>query len=451
VSGGEQQDPPQRPGVTDPREPDDAVASPRPRERVLHNTVSIVIARAGMVVFHVFAAAKQARHLGEKEWGRFGFLLSSMEVFRVLTNFGIDLAAIRRLAVGNRSPQQVVRHLLLIKVVLASCGVGAVLAASYILDSFAQNRGLLLLLAVGLYAIGFTNSLIVRFQAEHSMERLIPVQFIVGGLYLGAVYVACWRGLRVPGFIGVFVGYEFALLLLTFIAFKITWHGRVEAPAPRGFDRGLAWGVFSQGVPVGLLELIVVLYSRLGVFLLEHYVDLEAVGRYYIAIKVTEPLITVAGALSMSVYPVMSRLAEAGRGGEMRRRFARYSLRSALMSCALAGVLTLLAPRLLAVIRPEYATAASALIALAWAAAFMFQNQLSTSMINSFGKFHYVTGVAAANLCVYLCLGLWLIPRLGTLGAGLATLGTEGLNALIQLTLVLILLSRMVRSEGRPS
>jgi O-antigen/teichoic acid export membrane protein len=79
----------------------------------------------------------------------------------------------------------------------------------------------------------------------------------------------------------------------------------------------------------------------------------------------------------------------------------------------------------------------------------MFQNQLSTSMINSFGKFHYVTGVAAANLCVYLCLGLYLIPRLGTLGAGLATLGTEGLNALIQLTLVLILLSRMVRSEAR--
>lgn len=418
---------------------------PRPRERVFRNTIAILAARASSVVFHVLAAMKQARHLGEKEWGLFGYLLSSMEIFRVLTNFGLDIVAIRRMAVGKRSPRDVVRHLLVVKSLLATVGCGAVYALSFVFEGYAQHRGLLLVLAVGLYAVAFTGSTTVRFQAEHQMERLIPVQFLAGAFYLAGVYAASSQGIRVSGFVMIWVGYEFVTLALTALAYRLTWSRRTDSPGAPGFDRRLAWRIFYQGVPVGLLELIVVVYSRLGVFLLEHYGNLEAVGKYYIAIKVTEPLLAIAGALSISAYPVMSRLAEQGEGSEMRRRFLRYAARSALLSCSIAALLTLLAEPLLGTIKPEYVGAAGALVALSWATVFMFQNQLSTSMINSFGKFHYVTGFAAMNLGIYLAFSLALIPRLGVLGAGLSTFGTEGINAFVQLVTVFLLLRHVIR------
>jgi len=413
-----------------------------PRERVFLNTVSTIAARVASDAFLILAALKQAAYLGEEGWGLYGYLISSMEVFRVLTNFGLDVVALRLMAVRHHTPRAILRHLILLKTLLSIGGAVAVAVLSLFVPRFAEYRGLLLLLAVGLFPVGYLNSVTVRFQAEHRMERLIPVQFASGVLYLGAIYAAIAAGLGVAGFIVIYFGYEVLALALTMVAARLTWRPDGEPPAG-GLDRKLLGTIFRQGVPVGLLMLIVVAYSRLGVFLLEHYGHLAAVGHYYIAIKVSEPLLAIAGALSMSAFPVLSRLAEGGKGAELRRRFALYSVRSALLSAAVAVLLTLLGGHLLRLINPEYIAARGALIALSWATAFMFQNQLSTATINSFGKYHYVTGFAAVNLCTYLALALALVPRLGPTGAGLSSLGTEALNTLIQLVAVAVLLRRL--------
>jgi len=97
-------------------------------------------------------------------------------------------------------------------------------------------------------------------------------------------------------------------------------------------------------------------------------------------------------------------------------------------------------------IQPEYGGASGALTALAWATVFMFQNQLSTSVINAFGKFHYVTVICAINLAVFLALSYRLVPGFGATGAALSLLGTEGFNAVLQLATVSALLKRMGRA-----
>jgi len=155
--------------------------------------------------------------------------------------------------------------------------------------------------------------------------------------------------------------------------------------------------------------------------------------------------LALAGAFSMSAFPVLSRLVAAGNAVETPRRFAMYSVRSALVCSAAAAALTIWGTGLLVWIQPESRGASGALTALAWATVCMFQNQLSTAMINAFGKFHYVTVICAVNLVAFLGLSALLLPRFGATGAALSLLGTEGLNTVLQLVTVGVLLRRMGR------
>ena len=411
-------------------------------ERVLWNTVAIIVARILADAFNVLVALKMARHLGDKQWGLYGYLLSSLEVFRTLTNFGLDIVAVRIMALDEHHPRTVTRHLMAIKTALCLLGVLAILATTLVLERFGTNRTLVMLLAASLFPIAYTASVTVRFQAEHAMDRLIPVQFVVGAVYLGAVYWVAAMGWRLGGLVSVYVAYTFLLFTLTGLMARRVWPPAGDRGAARLSFR-LGREILIKGIPVGLLALIVVLYSRLSIFMLERYGGLEVVGHYFTAIKVSEPLLMIASALGTSAFPVLSRMAERGDHASLKGRFLLYSWRSCLLSAGVALVMTFLAGDILGLVKPEYRAASGALIALSWATVFMFQNQLSTYVINSFGKYHYVTVFAVVNLCVFLALSFILIPRYGSTGAGLSTFGTEGINTLVQLVAVTILIRRM--------
>jgi len=424
--------------------------TPAPRkkvERVMWNTVAIVAARVLADVFNVLVALKMARHLGDKQWGLYGYLLSSMEVFRTLTNFGLDIVAVRMMALDEYHPRTVTRHLMAIKTILCFLGLFGILGTTLVLERFGANREHVMLLAASLFPIAYTASVTVRFQAEHAMDRLIPVQFVVGAVYLGAVYWVASMGWRIGGLVCAYVAYTFLMFTLTGLMARRVW-----PPAGDRGAAGLSWNlgrdIFVKGIPVGLLALIVVLYSRLSIFMLERYGGLEVVGHYFTAIKVSEPLLMIASALGASAFPVLSRMAERGDKASLKGRFLLYSWRSCLLSAGVALVITFFASDILALVKPEYVAASGALIALSWATVFMFQNQLCTYVINSFGKFHYVTVFAVVNLCVFLILAFTLIPRYGSTGAGLSTLGTEGINTLVQLVAVTILIRRMKAATG---
>ena len=70
---------------------------------------------------------------------------------------------------------------------------------------------------------------------------------------------------------------------LSFRTAAIVWLLALLAPLYETY-----FGPTKELASVGLLGLIVVLYSRLGIFMLESYGGLEVVGHYFIAIKVSD-------------------------------------------------------------------------------------------------------------------------------------------------------------------
>jgi O-antigen/teichoic acid export membrane protein len=421
------------------------------RERVLVNTIATVVGQAAGDGCLLVAALVQIRALEPAAWGLFGLLLSAFEVLRVLTDAGLHSVGIRLLAIGARPPRFVLRHVLLIKTILCVAGLLVVGGVSAWVPVFSAHRGSVWLLGTAMFPIAYAAGLTLRFQAEHRMDRLIAPRGVAGGLYLAGVSAGAWVGLGVQGYIAIYVAYQFLLWIATAIASRRTWPAGSDAPVAIRPDWPFARATARQASSVALLMVFVIAYSRLGVFFLERFRSLATVGAYYAAVKLTEPLLALAGAFSMSAFPVLARLVAGKDMAATRRRFVGFSVRAAAFTGSIAAVMSLGGRDLLRWIQPEFVAASGALAALAWATACMFQNQLSTAMINSFGKFHYVTVICAINLVVFLGLSYLLVPRFGATGAGLSLLGTEALNVVLQLATIRVLLRRPVASSLQPA
>jgi len=404
---------------------------------VLRNAAALLIGRALGQIVRAVAVLWAAAHLGPGGWGVFGYLVASLDIFKVLTNFGLDTAAIRAFALSRDAPRATERAVATLKVGTAALGFVLVAIVALLASGYQGYRGWMILLGVTLLPQAFTATLTARFQAEHAMERLIVVQIVTGVVYLGAVYLLVHAGSGVGGFIVLLVVLELVSLLATFGIWRRTFAraAATATSAARGFRATLA-PLVRQAVPLGAVELLSMVYSRLGVFLLEHFHGHDATGRFYAAMKIADPLVIIGGAIAISALPVLSRLAAEHRTRDVVRLFVRYSVGSAVLACVLAAIVSFYSADVLRLLRPQYVAGAPALSALAWATAFMLQNQLSSTVLYAYGKFHYVAACAAFNLLVCIALGLWLVPMWGVAGAGLAALGTEGLNAIVQLTLV---------------
>jgi O-antigen/teichoic acid export membrane protein len=425
-----------------PDEPPLSTPTAGPRERVLANTIAAVVSQAASDGCLLLAALVQIRSLDPQAWGLFGLLLAFYEVVRVLTDAGLHSVGIRQLAIGVRPPRVVLQHILLLKTLLCIAGLIVAAGVAALVPAFSANRSSVWLLGAALFPVAYAAGLVLRFQAEHRMDRVIAPRAVAGALYLAAVFAGARAGVGVAGYIGIFVAYQFVLWLATAVVSRRTWPRESDAQVPDRPDWTFARATARQASSVAVLMVLVIAYSRLGVFLLGRVGTLETVGQYYAAVKLTEPLLALAGAFSMSAFPVLARLVAGGDLKTAQRRFIRYSLRSAAFTCALAAAISLGGRELLRWMQPEMVGASGALAALAWATVCMFQNQLSTSMINSFGKFHYVTVICAINLAVFLGLSHLLLPLLGATGAGLSLLGTEAFNVVLQLSTVAALLHR---------
>jgi PST family polysaccharide transporter len=405
---------------------------PDSSRKVLSNSAATLVGRALNTLFRFLSTLVAARHLGPEAWGFFGILVSTTEAMRALANFGLDPALVRWLSVHHDSAGHIMRRVLWLKTILAAIAVAAI--AGYGLVHFGANHSTLLLLALAATFVpfGWTQSLIPRFQAVHAMHQLIPVQVAVGGGYLAVMFGACELGIGVPGFVALAVAYEFVL----FAATALTVRRKLPKVLTRAPATHSMWELFVEGLPLGFIVVATIIYGRTGIFFLEKANDLAQVGNLYLAMRITEQVGAVAGALAVSALPVFSRLAMERQIDRIRPQFRRFSLMGFAFSiCVMLGVIFVSRP-LIGILKPAYLPMYEPLVVLSFAAAFMVQNQLSSGLLYAFGQYRYVAACGAINLVVNVLLAWLLIPRYGATGAAFATVGTEGLNCVLQLLLV---------------
>lgn len=367
-----------------------------------------------------------SRGLRPDELGTFALVVMSVELARQLIEMGTNTATVQQLAGRERSDWgPTVAAGLALRLLLAVLAF-ALIAAVALHPALRDRAPLFWLGGVTLFTGAVTAALTAPFQASRDMPRLVPFHLAAAAVYLGLVTWGVLHHWGVVGFLAALVAQEVLVLACTAARFAGRYPLRLSGLVARA--RTLA----RSGAALGLLGVIVLLYFRLDIFMLEAMRGSEAVGQYALAFRITEALLLLAGAVSASAFPRFVELRRSGSDVELARAFARVYRSVVVVGAVVAVGVSFSAPLLLPRFLPAYTEAAALIAVLGWSTVFMFANIQTADLLVAVGRTRTVTIVAAVNLGVNVAANLLLIPRYGAMGAAIATVVTEGANTGIQ-------------------
>ena len=179
------------------------------------------------------------------------------------------------------------------------------------------------------------------------------------------------------------------------------------------------WDEWRFVATIGITNVISLLNYRASLFLVEHFHGLKVVGTYSVSVTVAELLWLLSSSVTVSAY---------SRIGNPDHRIASTMTVQAVRINVLATLVA--APVLLLgawwglplVMGPAYAASLVPLAALLpGVAAYAAASSLSAFYTNHLGKPHLSGMIAGLSLAVSFLLGCVLVPRLGALGAAVAS------------------------------
>ncbi len=358
---------------------------------------------------------------GPAFFGKLALVISLVEIFRYTGKFGMDVTLIRRFARGSIN--------------LTNCAVAKIppSLASY----------LILLSTVALVSKGKPGYLTMAavagisiFFFSQSTNYMVALMAKMKGKYMLTCGLGSMAGLLLFALLGKLWALFFPLALVladgTFLFCLKKTPKKAHLPVITG--RWKIKGVFllyKESLPAAASNFLVILYHRLDVLLLQIFRGEVGVAQYCAPARLLDPILLLAGGISTSIYALLSP------PGTRTARARGPIILSIAIALLLASIIYSLSSHIASFLYPsDPRTFVKVLDILLAAMIFKYVNMHLTSIINSRGKFIWITKLAAFNLGINLLANILLIPLYGAVGAGSSIALTEGINLVIQGALV---------------
>ncbi|MBP7684899.1 MAG: oligosaccharide flippase family protein [Deltaproteobacteria bacterium] len=417
------------------RDSDDVhVADGPSRRTLLTNTLFVFGGTAGTAISQALAGVLLLVILSKYHYGVLTSAVAWIDPLRRLAVFGLDAIGLRRAALEPDRANEVVSTLVTLRAGLSLVCFVAVLILAPTLRADAPG-GAVALIAAALVLIpaSVAAPLQVSFQARHQNRQLLGMPMVSGiaqVLALGGLYLA---DASVVYYIAAISTTEVVNALFVFLLLR-----RDQGHFWRAFEPALAREMLREAAPLAYSYLVVMLYKRIGFYMVEAQHGVEAVGALGAAVQLSSPAVGLGGALSVSMGAYAASLASRRQLAELRGAAIKTVAKVLLILGPLTLILAVFAIPVAERWAPEYRDAALAYIWMSTAGLFMFVARTATSIIVALGRTSVMTYLVTFDLLVFSALAWWLVPGYGPEGAAMATFFMEGINSAIQCGLVLL-------------
>lgn len=417
-------------------EPDPEARPRGPLYKIARNAISILVGNALGEILSTYAIVLAATKLGPQGFGRLSEAQAFMEVFDVVSTFGL-MTLIVKVAAERGGVDGALRGTnLAIRYVAGPLAVmGGLIAAS--LTGRTALLPILLVMSVNTLTAPLTATATLPFEFHQTQHRRVALPFLASVIRFGATLLAV-KLLATP------VGFQLAALLASLGTMAMSvWLARRHYPAKLSFDWTLAKHIIRLSWPAAVLDFIVMMYLR-GSYLVLHAKGELALGEYAAGDRLVKPIMMIGSVFLSSALPTIAVLAQEQKFTTLTTAYRRTVTRLFLGMVPLLAALWIAAPLLIGRFAPRWIGAVWSFRILSISVLFVFLNALSTVFIVSLGHLRLVTLVALANLVVFFGLATLLVPIYGAAGAATATTVMEGVNTLMQISIVGYLLRRAV-------
>ena len=411
-----------------PQQRDDIDMVSHQTRRVAINWGLLLSAKVFQTLVSLVLVSLLARYLGKASFGRYGFIISFVELFVVFAEMGLSKILVREVAGDLSSTRVYLSGAWSLRLLLSALVLVAVLAT---LSLTGQEREVWL--AIQVYCLGqilftLTETFNSIFRAYQRMEYQVLVMVIAQVLMLGLTVAFIYFHL---GLVAIFAAALLANTVKLAVAHRLT--ATLFSQHSLSRDVQLMKYLAKESVPVGLSLLLRRYIWRGGVILLVAWQGEVAGGILYGPLRIIEQMRIVPMSLVAAILPVLSSRAHPSREA-FTSSFEKTFKVFIILSLLLAVTLTFLAePIVTLLFGPKLRESARILGVLGWTIVFFFPNFLFGTVLTARGRQVVETLGLALGLGAGLTAGLALIPSYGALGICYAILLAEGTFFLVGL------------------
>lgn len=376
--------------------------------------VSQVLTLAGSFVVSVVLA----RALGPAGKGLFTLLQLLPSLLYMIASIGLPSAVVYVAAQSPDSARTISRQAVRITLLAQSAVFLAYVLLSPLLSPvFFDGIDPLLTIAAGAVSLSMGAAQVAASRlvaAGRTVRSVIPNLLAQLGLVLSVLFLLLVARVTLSGVAIVWVSLAFmsAVALLSMQQRADRAHSE---PVDLGVTRSRLLG---YGVKAWLANALTFLNYRQDMFLVALFHGARAVGLYSIGVTFAELIWYVPNAVSGALFPKAAYLDDL-EAADLSARTTRVTLMiTVLILTALAAAVPFAVP---VIFGEEFHPSILAFYALVPGTLLMVPTKVLSSHLAGRGQVHYSTISSGSNLAVNLAANLVLIPRLGIVGAGLAS------------------------------
>ena len=363
------------------------------------------------------------RWLGDEGYGRYLLIWSYVTLFAMLSDAGLGMFIIRKVAKNDADSHNIVGNIVVIRIILSVVTIGIIMTALAVLDFSNQFRLQVLFASTILILYAIQDPLDALLQA-HERFDLATASVLSGQVIFiasGALFLTLgWGigGLIGAGLLNVVVSALFAAAFLRF-----------------GYQQSMGWdlqprqwlGYLRESFSFGLIKLWLSWSSRLGILVLSWFWVEEIVGWYGAAQAIILGFVVISNAVNAALYPTLSRQhAEMPRSLQRVYDFAiKYLL---LIALPIAGGVFITAETWVSLLyNSEFSSSAIVLSVLIWVVPLTFVSEFLRYVLMATNRERSIVRYLGFTVLISIGLYLWFIPLYGLIAAAAVSLATEAI------------------------
>lgn len=370
------------------------------------------------MILSFFVSLATARYLGPDNFGSINYVAAYVSFFSSITSLGLSVIVIKEISMGKEDDNEVIWTGILMRFLTAVFSTIAVIALVSITDkSDPLMIKIAILESIAILASAF-DTFMYWFQGK-LLGKYTSIASVVA--YIGMSLYRIYLLANNADILWFAFATSVDTLLLSLIL--MLCYVRENGFHPKVSIR-LGKSLMKQSYHYMISGLIAILYSKIDQIMLKQMLDTYSVGLYTAALTIAGLWGMIPSAFIQSVSPILYKNAEENRGMFYKRLRQSYAGIWLLNICWSLGVSIFSYWVIYLLYGKAYLGARGALVIVVWYTGITSIGSLTQVYLATENKNKYVNYFALAGLVTDVVLNALLIPKMGILGAAIATLVT---------------------------
>lgn len=385
--------------------------------KYFYNTGWLLIDKILRLLLGLFVGAWVARYLGAEKYGIFSFVLSFIAIFAPIASLGLDNILVRELVNNKKKKNILLGTALSLKLAGALLFLMFITTALWLIENDKYSERLILIAAISIIFQSF-NVIDNFFQSK--VKSKIIVKANISSILLSNLIKIILIIFNAPliFFIYTFLFDSFYIAL----SYLFVYQQNQSSFFKWNFNKKIAISLLKESWPLILTGLATSLAMRIDQVMLKYFVGLEELGQYSVGVKLAEVFVFLPIIISQSLFPKITTLDFLKERKKIINLF-RYVFYALCILAIIISSLSKFAVTLLFGL--EYEFSYKIVQILIWTIPITYIGIITNKLLIVEGKMKIIFYKQLILSVMNITLNFILIPRIGIIGAAIATLTTD--------------------------